>query len=275
MTNQTRETRVEHALETPIVRSLVLTLVALSLFVSGCETCVECRDEKCADLVAYCSVDPDCACMADCLGEEGVPGVDGCLSTCGLVERPSRFGAVEECVAIACPDSDECSTPDDWTSPDDSLPDPPLDEIGGGDLADCSFDTDLSFDPEGDVLQLQNLDGNVCARIERLNAGGGSLANTMWILLDIRVGPLGAVAHVDDPGEMCWYSSHHNFHDWAHLWTGTRLHGLRLQESGHGGPRTYELYTFEGGDLDTDSCPPIAEGISPIGGPLELFPYNP
>ncbi len=261
----------------PWSSSLALVyLLALTMpCVSGCEKCAECRDEKCSDLVDYCSSDPDCGCMAECLGEEGIPGVEGCLGSCGLTERPPRFAAVEECVAVACPDSDECSTPEDWTLPDDDPPDLPIGDIGGGDLADCAFEDDLSFDPSGDVLQLQNADRSVCVRIERLNAGSGSLANTEWILLDIWVGPLGSVAHVDAPDDICWYSSHHNFADWAHVWTGSRLHGVHLQEDGHGGAWTYELHTFEEGELDTDSCPPIADGVGPIGGPIELFPFDP
>lgn len=256
----------------PIFYLLLSLLVAASLSTAGCEDCSDCVTEKCADLVEFCSMDPDCECMADCLGREGVDGIGGCLSSCGLEERPSRFLPVEECVAVACPDSDECSTPGDWEPP--SSPPVDLGDIAGGDLPDCSFDTTLEFRAEGDVLQLQNAEETVCVRLERLNMGSGSLANTEWLLLDISVGPLDGVAFVDDPGDLCWYSSHHNFSDWAHVWTGRRLHGLHLHEDGHGGARTYELYTYETGGLDTSSCPPWSDGTNLLG-VVELFPVNP
>ena len=78
---------------------------------------------------------------------------------------------------------------------------------------------------------------------------------------------------VDDAAALCWYSSHHNFADWAHVWTGTRRHDLHLEEFGHGGVRTYALYTFEEGPLD-GACAPTADGTAPVGEPLELFPVD-
>ena len=75
----------------------------LLIATAGCEeTCGDCRDEKCSDLVDICDDDPDCKCMSKCLGNNGVPGVEGCLDKCDLTERPLDFVAVEECVAIAC-----------------------------------------------------------------------------------------------------------------------------------------------------------------------------
>jgi len=260
----------------PLTTLIVAPMLSLLLAVPGCrETCAVCRDEKCADLVSYCVQDADCACMSSCLGNQGIPGVNGCLSSCGLTERPPAFIPLEECVAVACPDSDECSTPSNYEVPDASTStDASTDDIGGGDLADCSFDPDLRFDPTGTILQLESADGNVCVRLERLNGGAGSLANTRWILLDIRVGSLGAVSHVDDPADLCWYSSHHNFSDWVHVWTGTRRHDLQLAEDGHDGARTYELHTFEQGPLD-GTCAPLADGTGPIDGVVELLPFNP
>jgi hypothetical protein len=172
--------------------------------------------------------------------------------------------------ASALPDSAEL--PDSVAPGADGSELPPI----GGDLPDCSFDRGLPFDPAGTVLQLESADQSICVRLERRNDGAGSLANVTWTLIDIRVGPLGAVAHVDDPAALCWYSSHHNFLDWAHTWTGTVHYDLKVKLDGHDGPRTYTLYVFAQGPIDpTASCSPLADGSEPIGDPIELFPVNP
>ncbi len=258
----------------------IATLAALATL-GGCSgsgaVCAECMEEKCNDLVAVCETDPDCACMVECTGENGIPGIDACLGTCGLDQRPVAFGQVEECTAVACPDTgDECSTPDDWTPPDDTIPcdGTGTGGIGGGSLADCSFDSGLTFDPDGAVLQLESADQDLCARIERRDEGSGSLANTSWTLLSMRIGPPGEVALVDAAADLCWYSSHHNFRDWAHAWTGTRHFDLVLREDGHSGARTYEAYVFEEGPLE-GACAATTDGVKCIDGPIELFPVSP
>lgn len=247
-----------------------------SMACSGNE-CPACMKEKCADLFEFCEGDPDCTCMSDCMGKGGIPGIEACLESCGLSARPLGFVPLEVCVATACPDSeDECSTPDDYVPPDLTIECPGSNlGIGGGSLPDCSIDPDLRFDQDGEVLQLESADRSVCVRLERRDDGAGSLANTQWTLLDMRVGPLAEVALVDDPADLCWYSSHHNFSDWAHVWTGTRHFDLRLAEDGHGGPRKYELYAFEQGPIAPGSCAPLADGSNCIEGPIELFPVNP
>lgn len=242
------------------------------------ETCGDCVKEKCQDLVDICDVDPDCGCMVDCMGRKGIPGVEGCLETCGLAERPADFVPVEECVATACPDSDECSTPAGYTPPlvpstDDTSA---LDAHGGGGaLADCGFDDALAFDPEGETLQLESLDGNVCARISRRDEGSGSLANTEWTLLEMQVGPLGGVSLVDAEADLCWYSSHHNFFDWAHAWDGAVHYDLKLKEDDHGGPRTYALFPYEQGPLVAGTCASTTDGTTPIGEPITMYPHDP
>ena len=200
-------------------------IAVAAVALAGCEddeTCADCRDEKCADLVELCEQDGDCACMSGCLGEAGIDEVDQCLADCGLDVRPPGFPPLEGCVAVACPDSDECSTPAGYEPPDDTVgvgpsTDCTLDgdgggaSIGSGEMVDCGFDTALAFDPTGEVLQLQSADGGVCVRIERRNEGRGSLANTEWTLLSLTIGPAGEVALIEQPA--CWYSSHHNFND--------------------------------------------------------------
>ena len=196
-----------------------------------------------------------------------------------LDERPTDFILVEECVAIACPDEDECSTPSDYVPPELPSSDDTTALVkhgGDGDLADCGFDTDLAFEEDGPTLQLESKNGNVCVRLERQNEGSGNLANTEWSLKEMQVGPLGGVSLIDDESDLCWYSSHHNFKDWAHLWTGTRHHDIMIALDGHGGERTYELHTAEEGPLDNSlPCAPLADGIGPIGYPVSLFPVNP
>ncbi len=260
---------------------LLLTLgLQLATSCKGEENeCPVCQREKCSDLLAECEPNADCACLAKCVAEHGIPGVESCLSVCQLSERPLAFYALEECMATACPDEeDECATPSDYVPPTPPIPpgsttDPAL---AGGELADCSFDPSLPFDPEGDVLQLQSEDGLVCLRLERRDDGAGSLANTSWKLLGMWVGPLGGVAHVEAPEDLCYYSSHHNFMDWAHVWTGATRHDLKIAEDGHGGPRTYELFTYEQGPIEGGVCAANTDGTGLLGGGvIELFPVSP
>jgi len=249
-----------------------LLLAVLPTLAPACadEDCSVCLEEKCPDLLGICRQDADCACMADCMGDKGIPGLDACLESCGLEARPVGFVPLEECVAGGCPDGDECSVPAGYVVPDDIVCDGPDIGIGGGSLADCGFDPALAFDPQGPVLQLESADQGVCVRIERRNDGSGGLANTKWTLLSIRVGPLGEVALADDPSAICWFSSHHNLLDWAHAWTGSRRHDVKLE--GFPAGRTYKLYTFEQGPIDPQSCDPTVDRSNCIGDPVELFP---
>jgi len=260
--------------------STLLALIPTLLLGTACaeDTCGECVDEKCLDLADICDDDPNCACMADCLGDQGIPGVEGCLESCGLTERPADFVPLEECVAITCPDEDECSTPNNYVPPEIPSSDDTsaLEEHGGGgDLADCGFDTGIAYDHEGSTLPLESQNSNVCVRLERQDEGAGNLANTEWSLLELRAGPLGGVSLVDDPADMCWYSSHHNFFDWGHAWTGSVRYDLKLKEDDHGGPRTYALYPYGQGPVDHGACSATTDGSDPIGDPIAMYPYNP
>lgn len=263
--------------------SLALTAVVLAT-VAGCDApsqpgagsgeqleCAECLDEKCTDLVERCVAD-GCDCMIDCVSADGLGTVESCTTACALDDVPDGFRAVEQCLAFGCPDEDECATPNDYVPVDDTVLDT-TDDIGGGALSDCAFDTSLAFDPLGDVLQLENADGSVCVKLERTNDGPGQLANTQFTLVAATLGPAGRVASVTTSSDLCWYASHHNFGDWAHVWTGTRRHAVRLDEFGHGGERSYALYTSDADDDDCGPEPPSA-GTS-IGEPLKLFPVNP
>ena len=256
----------------PLFVSLVASLLGCS---SAGNACADCRDEKCADLAARCVADAGCACMSECVGKSGIPGVDGCLGSCRLGERPAAFHPLEECLARACPDSgDECASGGHYTPPADAGDGIDTEVgIGAGDLPECSFDAGLAFDPNGTVLQLESADKSVCLRLERKDDGGGSLANTQWTLLDVRLGPLGSVAHVADPTALCWYSSHHNFIDWAHVSTSRVHYDLELEWDGHDG-RSYRLHAFGEGPPAAGACAPLADGRSPLADPIELFPVN-
>ncbi len=74
----------------------------------------DCMDEKCADLIRICQRNAACTCLSSCLGQRRVGGIPSCLTDNGLAERPPGFAALEECVGVACPDSDECATPAGW-----------------------------------------------------------------------------------------------------------------------------------------------------------------
>ncbi len=248
------------------------------------EGCAPCLEEKCSDLDALCREHEDCACMSDCMAADGVVGVPDCLGTCGLDAFPPGFATLEQCVAVACPDSgDECSTPADWepTAPEQSAePPPPTDSLVLGEDADCAFEEGLPDGPDVEVFQLESEDGQVCLRLGRTNMGPGNLANTEWRLDDARVGTLGSVLHLEASAEstepICWYSSHHNFADLAHLATPTLHLDLELREDGHGGPREYFLHVFEGGPAQTpETCAPTTDGTSSLGGPIVLVPWEP
>lgn len=240
------------------------------------EECSACIDEKCADLLPYCEDDERCACAVACVREQGIVGVESCLAALDLSYRPVGFPQLEECVAYACPDPDECQTPADWVPPDADVV---CDGSGSGSLgsgtgADCGFSNE-PFDANGDVLQLVATDGSLCARVERQGDGAGTLENTQWTLLGLRLGPPGEVVEIADPAALCWYSSHHNFQDWAHAWSGSRHYEIVFKEDGHGGPRRYHLYAYEQGPLEPDTCAPTGDGVGCIDGPVSLQPYDP
>ena len=262
------------------MKSLLASVFLVSLLTSslaacgGGNECPACIEEKCSDLKILCEADPGCACMAECTGEAGIPGVAGCLTSCDLSERPPGFADLEACAANGCPDSeDECATPANYVVPEVVTCERTGGGIGSGALADCGFDSGLAFDPDGAILQLESADQSVCVRIERRNDGAGELANTRWTLLELRVGPPGEVAVIDGAADQCWYSSHHNFRDFVHASTATRHYDLRLTEDGHDGTRGYQLQVFETGSVDASSCAPAVDGTGCID-VIDLVPVG-
>lgn len=247
------------------------------------ETCEDCIGEKCSALRDMCEENSDCGCVSDCIGRSGIPAIDDCLETCGLTERPSGYAELEDCVTYGCPDSDECSSRN--MNP---AGDPPAGcdysmatgaPFSDGTLADCAFDGSLAFDPTGEVLQLESTDQSVCVRIERRNDGRKD-GTTSWTLINMRVGTVGMVSLVEDSGDHCWYTSHHNFKDIAHAWTGTRHYDVIVAEPGHGGDRYYEIRPFEQGPLGADACGASSDQVTsecdtPISEPIGLVPVNP
>jgi hypothetical protein len=208
--------------------------------------------------------------MAECIGNFGVGGVQSCLGQCGLTVLPPGFAEFANGAADMCWD-EGCGV---LAEP---LQDPPGSDasIAAGSDESCFFDANLRYDPCGQVLQLRSADGSVCLRIERRNDGNGNDANTTWTLLDVRVGPLGQVCHTDDPAALCWFSSHHNYADWAHASCGDRHYDLNMakncgRENSNTSP-TFRLHVFESAPPG-NGCAPAADGVCPIGSPIELFP---
>lgn len=232
-------------------------------------------EKACASFLFRCAHNEGCVCMAECVGSMGVAGTASCLGQCGLTEIPPGFaawvkGAADMCWDEGCGRLDE-PLADPAATPADGSP-------GAGTDPDCVFDTNLSYDPCGPVLQLESADRSLCARIERRNDGPGDDANTHWTLLDVRVGPLGQVCHTAEPAEQCWFSSHHNHAEWLHVSCGGLHYDLDISP-GCGKmlnpDSVFRLHAFEGGPApQTDACNPTTDGICPIVKPIELFPVE-
>lgn len=233
--------------------------------------CGSCMWEKaCASFLFRCAKNTDCVCMAECVGNRGVNAMESCFDQCGLTESPPGFAEWVKSASDMCWD-EGCGTL--MTSISD-----PGSTTGGstgaGTEKDCSFDSNLSHDPCGAVLQLQSADGSLCARIERRNDGPGPDANVTWTLIDVRIGPLGQVCHIDDAASLCWFSSHHNYADWAHVTCGALHYDLNIGKNCGKLTRpasTYRLHVFENGPAD-DACAPTVDGTCPIVPPIDLVP---
>ena len=237
--------------------------------------CGRCMWEKaCASFLFLCAKSPDCVCMAECVGGAGVDGTQGCFDQCGLTESPPGFaewvkGASDMCWDEGCgilaePIAELVAEPATTTGK----------SPGAGTDPDCAFDSSLSHDPCGPVLQLQSADGSLCARIERREEGPGSDANVTWTLIDARIGPLGQVCHAANPADFCWFSSHHNYADWIHVSCGGLHYDLNIgKDCGklRNPASTYRLHVFEGAPSGGE-CAPTADGTCPVVAPLELFP---
>lgn len=234
--------------------------------------CGRCMWEKaCASFQFRCAKDADCVCMAECVAVSGVNAVQTCLGQCALGEIPAGFA---EWVKGA---SDMC-----WDEGCGTLAEPVADpaapsggETGAGSELDCGFDDTVAFDPCGEVLQLESEDGSLCVRIERRDDGPGGDANTGWTLLDARIGPRGQVCHVEQAADLCWFSSHHNYADWAHITCGELHYDLNMAKNCGTENRfpspTFRLHVFEGGPGGGE-CAPTADGSCPVVEPIELFP---
>jgi hypothetical protein len=236
--------------------------------------CGDCIWEKCCALADLCTVNEDCACMTMCIATASVGGTNNCLTTCGLAGSPPGFADLLSCAASACSNAGgvggECSVPAGFEPPPDLPGTDPMSSagIGSGALPDCGF---VASGASESVLQLESADGGVCVRIERRDDGPGSLANTRWTLLSMLVGPPGEVVLIDDPADMCWYSSHHNFNDWAHASSGSRYYEVKMHYAGHATEPTFTLTVSERGPAAAGSCSPVSDGICSIA-TMELFP---
>lgn len=234
--------------------------------------CGRCMWEKaCPQFLFQCAHDAGCVCTAECVATAGVASTESCLGQCGLSASPPGF---TEWVKLA---SDMC-----WDEGCGRLSSPPPDppstsgaSIGAGTEPDCLFDANLPYDPCGSILQLQSADGSICMRIDRRNDGPGTDFNTAWTLLDVLVGPLGEVCHTNDPGALCWFASHHNFGDWAHVSCGNRHYDLNVASNcgvhNTSPSPTFRLHVSESAP-PSGGCGPTNDGVCPIGTPIDLFP---
>ncbi len=147
-----------------------------------------------------------------------------------------------------------------------------------GSLEDCDFDMTVSFDHlRGTVLQLQSADGEFCARLERRDDSPFPADSAvLWALANVRIGRQGNVVELDDPDDLCWRVTHHNWEDVARVWTGAIRYDLELTTTGgHGGDETYTLEVFRQGPLDPEDTYCIREGSTPLCESIELFPVEP
>lgn len=235
--------------------------------------CGRCLWEKaCPQFLFQCAHDAGCVCAAECVANADVASTQSCLSQCGLSASPPGFA---EWVKLA---SDMC-----WDEGcgrlSGSPPDPPSTpsgaSIGAGTEPTCLFDANRRYDPCGSILQLQSADGSICVRIDRRNDGPGTDFNTGWTLLDVLVGPLGEVCHTNDPAALCWFASHHNYADWAHVSCGNRHYDLNVANNcgahNTNPSPTFRLHVSESGP-PAGGCGPANDGTCPVGPPIDLFP---
>jgi hypothetical protein len=233
--------------------------------------CGRCLWEKsCPSFLFQCAHNADCVCAAECIGNRGVGDIEGCLDQCGLSESPPGFAEFAKGASDTCNDEGCGRIGEPIAEPPGSNA-----SLGAGTDADCVFDTNLSYDPCGPVLQLESVDGNICARIDRRDDGPGDDANTSWTLLDVRIGPLGEVCHTDAPADLCWFSSHHNFADWVHVSCGNRHYDINVADNcgteNRNPTSRFRLHVFENEPAGAE-CAPSADGACPIGTPVDLFP---
>ena len=71
------------------------------------DPCEECLTQNCANELAQCIVDEDCACVLDCLQSGG--GFMECPAQCGVMGFPPALTALGFCAATAC--MGECQFP--------------------------------------------------------------------------------------------------------------------------------------------------------------------
>lgn len=236
--------------------------------------CGSCMWEKACDQFLFqCAHNADCVCMAECVGTSGVGGRDACLGQCGLGEYPPGFAQWVKLASDMCWD-EGCGRLD--ALPTGSSGSTSGAGLGAGTEADCAFSPGLAYDPCAEVWQLQSADGNICLRIERRNDGPGTDANTAWTLLDVRVGPLGQVCHVDDPSAMCWFASHHNHADWVHVTCGDRHYDVDIgARCGDKAPpdstSVIQLHVFDEQPLGP-TCAPTVDGACQLGAVIDLQP---
>lgn len=112
----------------------------------------------------------------------------------------------------AAPTTDPTAAP----TTTDTTADPTAGSTTGG-AADCELDPDLVFRRDNLVFQLQSADGATCVWLERRDDSEPDVIYKAvpYTLLEFKAGHAGALAHVTDPAELTWESTHHNWNDVA------------------------------------------------------------
>lgn len=104
----------------------------------------------------------------------------------------------------------------------------------GGGETDCRFDSEVSWDMLGEILQMESDDSGTCVWLKREDKcpEGWICKAHPFDLLQIRIGHGGRVVEQDDPFKLRWESTHHN---WSDVGTAS-IDGTayRLEGSGYG-----------------------------------------
>ena len=73
----------------------------------GADQCELCVSEMCCAPLRVCYLDPDCACLVDCINELGLDELQQCQKFCSIEGLPPPAAQLAACQAAMC--GDPCS----------------------------------------------------------------------------------------------------------------------------------------------------------------------
>jgi hypothetical protein len=156
------------------------------------------------------------------------------------------------------------TTSDSTTEADTTTTTTGPDTTTGNGVADCGFDPDLAYARDATIYQLVSDDGETCVWLERRDDSEPDVIYKAvpYTLLAFRAGHDGAVEFFDEPAQLLWESTHHNWLDAAEAWNTTVRY--RLQDRyGMNFLDTFELSAI---DEQSDAV---------LWGPILLHPFTP